>query len=148
MFSNEAIVSNLENKLKYSLKFNKILDKQYDALQKGDSKKLARYINLMDEYQARLKDIDNILAKHGLNDMSMQTAGENASMLSDREISDLFMKTREIVVDNVEKLQRNKNAVKLMQDKIQEEMKELSKSEQLKHYFDSTEAGSFLNFSG
>ncbi|MBD3169727.1 MAG: hypothetical protein GF307_09615 [candidate division Zixibacteria bacterium] len=148
MFSNEAIVSNLESKLKYSLKFNEILDKQYDALKKGDSKKLARYINLMDEYHARLKDIDNILAEHGLKDMSMQTAGDNASLFSDQEISDLFMKTRDIVVDNAGKLQRNKNAVKSMQDKIQEEMKDLTKSELLKNYFDSTESGSFLNFSG
>ena len=148
MYSNEAIVSNLKNKLKYSLKFSEILDSQFDALKSGDSRKLVNCINLMDECHARLKDIDRILKKNGFKGFSMEKVGENTSLLEDEDILGLFLKTREVVMDSIEKLDRNRNVVESIQGELREEMKELTKSTQLKNYFESAEAGNFLNFSG
>ena len=147
MISRNKIIDNLELKLEYSRRYGRLLDEQFSAINRGDSDNLARNINLMDEYDAKLRDIDRQLRKEGFEDSSESFLG-NLPPESDPGIIDMYVQTRDISKKNIQKIARNREVVESRREEIFTELKDLSNTALAKHYFNKAGPGEFLNFSG
>ncbi|GEM_PF-4251663 len=145
--SGSKVMENLKLKLEYSLKYGEALDRQLNALMSGDADKLAEYINIMDEYHAKLTDLDRLLKNDGIysptDDYLSSPPPETES-----DTKDIYFKIKLACQENIEKIKRNREVLVSKRDEVLSRMQELTKSVSVKNYFKKTQSGEFFSFSG
>jgi len=147
MNSDSQLIERLKLKLEYSTEYGSILDEQYDAIKNENSAILGSLISSMDEYHVRLMDIDRLLKKEGV-DVFPEDFMNSTEQDIDPQLMGYILKIRDIVRQNIEKISRNQNMARQKYDSLQNSIKDLHKTTQLKKYFEGINSGEFLNFSG
>ncbi|MCP4634755.1 MAG: hypothetical protein GY855_17645 [candidate division Zixibacteria bacterium] len=147
MNSDPQLIERLKLKLEYSTEYGNILDDQYDAIKNENSEILGSLINSMDEYHVRLMDIDRLLKNEGV-DIFPEDFMKSTEQDTDPQLMGYILKIRDVVRQNIEKISRNQNIARQKHDILQNSIKDLHKTTQLKKYFEGINSGEFLNFSG